>query len=252
MKKKINIVMLPTEDTKSKVWRNNSTDKLFYFEKTPNTIIRNTYTPQHLYFLSDEEIKEGDWYFNSNTKTILKAKANNVLTINLFRDRCKKIIATTDESLEIVSKGINPVYERLPRPSDDFLKRYCELGGIDECLVEYEDISYPNLEEEIPQPKKYKLKVAPDNTITVKPIGIPYYKGKGEHSVRELESFCEQYGEIFHQINSTPKNYTREEVENLIRNAVAESHDWSGENNNIHSIGIIEKRFLNDWIKENL
>ena len=52
MKKKINIVMLPTEDTKSKVWRNNSTDNLFYFEKTPMVVIRNTYTPQHLYFLS--------------------------------------------------------------------------------------------------------------------------------------------------------------------------------------------------------
>lgn len=218
MKKKINIVMLPTEDTKSKVWRNNSTDNLFYFEKTPMVVIRNTYTPQHLYFLSDEEIKVGD-YVIDDTGLFGPVEREDVL-INP-----KKIIATTDESLFTLAdcpvRGANSsVKYVLPRPANEFLKKYCESGGIDECLVEYEDISYPNLEEEIPQPKKYKLKVVPYNTINV--------------------SFIEE------------KMYSREEVENLIRNAVAESHDWSGENNNIHSIGIIEKRFLNDWIKENL
>ena len=44
----------------------------------------------------------------------------------------------------------------------------------------------------------------------------------------------------------------REEVVDLIIRAVGDSHDWSEENNDIHSIGIIEKRFLNKWLKENL
>ena len=42
------------------------------------------------------------------------------------------------------------------------------------------------------------------------------------------------------------KDYkSREEVIDLIVRAVSDSHDWSFENNNIHSIGLIEKRFLN-------
>ena len=45
---------------------------------------------------------------------------------------------------------------------------------------------------------------------------------------------------------------SKDEVIDLIVRAVAESHDWSLEKNDIHSIGIIEKRFLNKWLEENL
>ena len=45
---------------------------------------------------------------------------------------------------------------------------------------------------------------------------------------------------------------SKEEVIDLIMMAVGESHDWSREHNDIHSINIIEKRFLNKWIEENL
>ena len=53
-------------------------------------------------------------------------------------------------------------------------------------------------------------------------------------------------------IKKVKDSYTREEVIDLIIRAVGESHDWSIENNDIHSIGLIEKRFLNKWIEENL
>ena len=45
---------------------------------------------------------------------------------------------------------------------------------------------------------------------------------------------------------------SKDDVINLIVRAVGESHDWSREHNDIHSINIIEKRFLNKWIEENL
>ena len=49
------------------------------------------------------------------------------------------------------------------------------------------------------------------------------------------------------------KDYkSKDEVIDLIVRAVSESHDWSNENNDIHSIGLIEKRFLNKWFEENL
>ena len=81
-------------------------------------------------------------------------------TENGFRE----IIASTDPSLN------------LPKPSDLFIKKYCELGSIDEAMVEYEtvqttkkeDYQYQNGNSNL----KYEtvLKVAPDNTITIKMI----------------------------------------------------------------------------------
>ena len=53
-------------------------------------------------------------------------------------------------------------------------------------------------------------------------------------------------------IKKAKDSYSREEVIDLIIRAVGESHDWSIENNDIHSIVIIEKRFLSKWIEENL
>ena len=53
-------------------------------------------------------------------------------------------------------------------------------------------------------------------------------------------------------IKKLKDSWNREEVVNLLIRAVGESHDWSQENNDIHSIGIIEKRFLNKWVEENL
>ena len=45
---------------------------------------------------------------------------------------------------------------------------------------------------------------------------------------------------------------SKDEVIDLIIRAVGESHDWSIENNDIHSINIIRKRFLDNWFEENL
>lgn len=111
----------------------------------------------HLYFLSDEEIKEGDWYINLSNNFIGQEVSVNILaSIKLNPQRFKKIIATTDESLG------------LPRPSNEFLKKYCELGGIDEVLVEYEEDTYSIGIKDYKEEGYWKLKVAPDNTITTK------------------------------------------------------------------------------------
>lgn len=113
----------------------------------------------HLYFLSDEEIKEGDWFYDTLLYTSQKCSKNQIVG-DL---RGKKIIATTDESLV------------LPRPSDSFIKAYCEQGGIDEVLVEYEiddTMSMLDISDYYPLGESYycKLKVAPDNTISIKPV----------------------------------------------------------------------------------
>lgn len=176
MKKEIKVVMLPTEkaswvieDKKGKlhmpILRPLSRHDLLRANPANHDNI-----PQHLYFLSDEEIKEGDWIIWENK--VVKA-------INTSYWSAKKIIATTDESLRWHQDNeiqiIDTYHCKFPRPSNEFLKKYCELGGIDKVLVEYD----------CPQCKDYgfisecrsncnqrflELKVAPDNTISIYPI----------------------------------------------------------------------------------
>mgnify|MGYP003675942559 FL=1 len=108
--------MLPTEQ--SLMCKTN--DKLYFYPQE-NWFTRSTDTdPQHLYFTTDEEIKEGDWMMNLNGDTIYQHFGNG----GDF-EQWNKIIATTDPELE------------LPQPSQAFIKAYCNQGGFDEVDVEY-------------------------------------------------------------------------------------------------------------------
>lgn len=113
LKKVCNVVMLET----SGIDRNNGVvfkDTLENLKLTRNHYSSNVEFSDcqyyHIYILSDDEIKEGDWIYWNNK--VVKA------IDTVYTDSTKKIIATTDSSLEVVSKGINPVYEKLPRPSE--------------------------------------------------------------------------------------------------------------------------------------
>ena len=198
MKKQVKVVMLPTERVSN---IHKTIDKgLLYFKL--NNSFSSRHINQYLYFLSDEEIKEGDkpcWCYNSikntwNNDIILYQGAMPFYHYKGF----KKIIATTDESLsslnitkcsninceEGVINGINPKickkcnpsYILLPRPSNEFLKKYCELGGIDKVLVEYDEKCCDgDKSTELCNSLGCKnsleiLKVAPDNTISIYPI----------------------------------------------------------------------------------
>lgn len=208
MKKLSKIVILPTEKANSDISKGNKTGVLAYhqfFRGTEGIYVNHTY--QHLYFLSDDEIKVGDWvYWNdpeeltSDINKVISIKGDVVLLshpehseIECYPNECKKIIATTDESLKIwigTCFSGEEIYKKLPRPSNEFIKKYCELGGIDEVVVEYEkcnicqdtkkhivsmfgevDCYYCNKTEG--RENQYiepKLKVAPDNTITIYPV----------------------------------------------------------------------------------
>lgn len=127
---------------------------------------------QHLYFLSDEEIKEGDWCVNMYGDKRSIFKVTKVLTDGYegqkagewhcfygLQQTLKKIIATTHSSLfqsfTIENWGNNR--EPLPTCSQSFIQKYIERYNagkpIEKVMVDYEEyydgekykISYPKL-----------------------------------------------------------------------------------------------------------
>lgn len=81
-----------------------------------------------------------------------------------------------------------------------------------------------------------------------------FKKSKSSYTREEVDRLLdEQASKTTAEMLEKFKGYkSKDEVIDLIIRAVSESHDWSEENNHVHSIGLIEKRFLNKWIEENL
>lgn len=175
--KKCKVVRLPTENNKADLYRTFAT-KNFHpnLTKLDKEAVYVDVEYLHLYILSDEEIREGDWYFRLDLNEVRQCR--NFFTKEDTPPYCKKIIATTDPSINTYESS-TPYYEGkqlMPRPSDAFIKKYCELCGIDEVLVEYENIQLTKKEDyqysNGISNLKYedRLKVAPDNTITIKKV----------------------------------------------------------------------------------
>ena len=149
--KRAQAIMLPTNN-KSLLYINYSKLQLNKFEQLDTN-------NQHLYIISDDKIKEGDWYIeldiNSLPLSIKKADYNktNEFSLKPYSDYCKKIIATTDTSLNkkhncdcgaTTYEGCSQCLEILPQPSQQFIEKYIEEYNkgniIKDVLVEYEEI----------------------------------------------------------------------------------------------------------------
>ena len=87
--------------------------------------------PQHLYFTTDEEIKEGDWRLYYNTGKICKTTKEDLLLIKYYEEECKKIVATTNPELW---------YNR---------NELTERGRFEKSLLEKSNSPYPRAEEAI-------------------------------------------------------------------------------------------------------
>ena len=178
MLKKCKIVMLST---------NQQTKYLMVYsdvEKTKGKLILNGLKNdeykeyQHLYIISDDEIKEGDWFYNIHSKIVGRA------AFNFGKDElAKKIIATTTDS----SLG-------LPQPSQQFIQKFVEEYNkgniITDVLVEYELISNEeyfgntvNPDDDVPYFDE-RLKINhKDNTITIKKAKDSYTKEEVENLI---------------------------------------------------------------------
>ena len=158
-----------------------------------------------LYFISDEEIKEGDYCIDGLGELFGPYIEGD--TININNIKAKKIIATTDKSLSInlnnplkarqPGKQIGSVIsgiKSLPQPSQAFVKGYCEQGGIDEVMVEYINRTYAEWIEGDMDPKYYsKLIIDSHNIITIHPVKDSWNKEEVLKIIKDshAEAYCE-------------------------------------------------------------
>ena len=184
MYKKCKVAILATGNA-SKLFIRKDSNKLDQGTISTDKIHLST-TNQHLYILSDDEIKEGDWCCHNNITNdkyqIIQCTPSNKVSI---QEHWKKIIATTDSSLiiRINHVGIREEdYMDLSLPSipklfiDSYVSEYNKGNKIEEVMVEYDehyntglvDCGDPDLWDS--GYSDYTLKLNPNNTIIIKTI----------------------------------------------------------------------------------
>lgn len=134
--KRVQVVMLEVHYSKTTKYETEGTIELFSnklsitgkVKPSQHPFVRGSSKQQHLYIISDDEIKEGDWFIGDNI-SIKQCTLNNGGNINFKggwysgSTNCKKIIATTDTSLyelKIINGGTpfqNLDRFPLPQPS---------------------------------------------------------------------------------------------------------------------------------------
>jgi len=225
LKKKVEVIMLPTNQ-KSKIC-------LSFKEKSFNQLIEPKLTlieksnyqlsniqSQHLYFVDDSPIKSGDWFIMNGC--ILR-ECNHVKVqygIELIVDTiagehhvsvCKKVIATTDKSLEPNKNWTNlenPSDIYLPQPSDSFIAKYIEMynagNPIKYVMVDYEySCGCQGRVHDGCEYEEAKLKTDKSNTITIT-------RCKENYSAEEVNKILDSFAERF--VANTDTAYKKKDI----------------------------------------
>lgn len=146
--KRAQVIILPTEQYTNLCLGHN----LSYVE-SKNSIsidaiwksieLQYQYKPQHLYIISEDEIKEDDWCMIIDKTSKLYGQFEQHKGKHQRNEQWKKIISTTDTSLNYET----PFYgmdedNNFPQPSQQFITKYIEEYNkgniIDSIMVEYE------------------------------------------------------------------------------------------------------------------
>lgn len=155
--------MLPTEKATS-VIKQGVSSTLYYYSKPASAATKHLYVNQHLYFISDEEIKLGDYYFRLGAKEIYRGSG--------YTNDCRKVIASTEKLVDV------------PLIPQEFIENYCEVGGVDEVEIEYEEDNDPNLWGQDIGIAPLRIKVDSNNCVFTHPI-------KDSWSREEVEKLIE-------------------------------------------------------------
>ena len=203
LKKKVEIIMLPTEKAS-----NNKQLFIIHNKLELGTLVKGIKsTPncvaQELYFVDDSPIKEGEynWVFNSSTKRIYK--------INPVDKKCeneKVIIATTDKSIILPERF--PSFTYLPQPSDSFINSYIkafnEGNPIQFVMVDYEySCGCQGRVHDGCEYEEAKLKTDKSNTITIT-------RCKENYSAEEVNKILDSFAERF--VANTDTAYKKKDI----------------------------------------
>ena len=149
--KKAKVVMLPTNQ-KSRLFKGG--ESLNYLSHAVDDG-EGWRSPQHLYIISDDEIKESDYCYSYKTNKIVKATCDVSKKANKNIGFWKKVIATTDNSLQWLDESErnyelarpNGLWKCLPQPSQQFIQKFVEEYNkgnvITDVLVEYNIYNNP-------------------------------------------------------------------------------------------------------------
>lgn len=201
--KRAQLVMLSTKNESKGIYLNPvpSINKIHLWNKR----ISNSYIAQHLCIISDDEIKEGDKVFDNHRKVILECPdKDNEVFYKLSKHRYKKIIATTDISLNkkhdcdcgaTTYEGCSQCLEILPQPSQQFIEKFIEEYNKGNIITEvFVEQSYTINKSmgHFNQFRVYKLKVNPkDNTITIKKLKDSWNRKEVSVLAKALEKIIE-------------------------------------------------------------
>jgi len=215
--KRVKVIMLPTENKINSLKGYKDNSLLFQFKERYRTIeAEKPYVSNyHLYIISDDEIKEGDWFISEKySKPIQYPKYGTENQGNM-----KKIIATTDTSLTIQDTLNQNKIHYLSQPSQQFIEKYIESYNkgevITDVLVEYEnnyDLHYytpPGGIECCEKINNWKLKINPkDSTITIKKV-------KDSWNKEELQPLKDYYEHSKQFVRSN--DYREQDVQKIFK-----------------------------------
>jgi hypothetical protein len=150
----------------------------WYFPNTKKLVINSL--ESNLYILSDDKIKEGDYYFDSNYRLIMKASKVSTNTIN---NTYKKVIVTTDSSLKEFPFDNYPLPQIPQQFIEHYINEYNKDNQIENVMVDYEEERYStfsgqNNSESSKDVWTNKLKINSDNTINIKPVKDSWDRGE--------------------------------------------------------------------------
>lgn len=223
MKKRHKVVMLPTEKA-SNLWLQ------------PNNLLRLANSlkevgiakPQHLYVLSDDEIKEKDWWFDG-----VNVRNDFTKWTKYQKGFDKKIIATTDKLITNCQCNSNPhkltcdfnYREYLPQLPELFIeayiKAYNEGKPITEVNLEYKYTinNKPLTHGNSHITPSITIKTRLDNTVIVHQSKM-YSRDEVETLIKQFANECEHNKELMcynGRLGNGNKDWRNTDLENWLK-----------------------------------
>lgn len=153
---------------------------------------KDYFESQHLYFTSDEEIKEGDWHYHRDAvgDEYILLKGRDFEPNMKF---CSRIIATNDPKLTYTSKGTVTFQAHIPQIHQSFIEFYVK-NPVKTIELEYDapkPIEQAKLWSEEHKVNHAKLKLVNNEVVVVKrgTINLAVGAGKAELYTKEEVEF---------------------------------------------------------------